>query len=42
MKNHIMKLVYHEDYICKVFEEILIYDEKKESVYLAVLILERA
>ena len=27
MENHFLNLLYHEDYICKVLEEILIYDK---------------
>ena len=26
-ENHFLNLIYHEDYICKVLEEILIYDK---------------
>ena len=42
MENHLLKLVYQEDYICKVLEEILIYDEPNDSVHRAVSIVERA
>ena len=42
IENHFLNLIYHEDYICKVLEEILIYDKLKERVYLDVSVIERA
>ena len=29
LENHFMKLISDEDTICRVFEEIIIYDKKK-------------
>ena len=29
MENHILRLFENEDYVCKVLEEIIIYDRKQ-------------
>ena len=28
-ENHFLRLLYHEEFICKVLEEIVVYDKRK-------------
>ena len=41
-ENHFLRLLYNEELICKVLEEIIVYDKKKKRAYIAVSIVERA
>ena len=41
-ENHFLKLLYDEEFICKVLEEIIIFDKKKLKVLAALAIVERA
>ena len=41
-ENHFLRLLYNEEFICKVLEEIIVYDKKNERAYVAVSIIERA
>lgn len=39
---HFMKFLSHEDYICKVLEEIYVYDTDERRLHSGVAIIERA
>ena len=37
-----MRLVYHPDYICKVLEDIIVYDHLNNLIVSALTVVERA
>lgn len=39
---HFMKFIQHEDFICRVLEEIYVYDTEYEMLHSGVTIVERA
>ena len=41
-ENQFLRLLYDEEFICKVLEEIIVFDREKQRVYAAVSIVERA
>lgn len=42
MENHLLRAVGNEDYICKIFEEVIVYNPQHERIDGLVTIVEKA
>ena len=42
MENHLLRLSAQEDYVCKVLEEIIIFDKEKNETVASLSIIEKA